>query len=159
MPRDGVEVEGVVAHRCLDKRAAAGADSDGKQSKRAFARDANETGAEKNARGEVDYFAGAEAHEDLFKADIAASGQNFAEALAAAVGIPVGFAESATGGFHGFRRRAERIFVGSQFNGVDFEILLDFFDRFAGNVGREALNVIRDELLERVGHENILCRA
>ena len=76
--------------------------------------------------------------------------------LAATVGIPVGFAESAAGGFHGLGRRPERIFVGSELDGVDFELLLDFFDGLARDVGGETLNVIGDELFEGVGQENSL---
>jgi hypothetical protein len=76
--------------------------------------------------------------------------------LAASIGIPVGFAESTASGFHGFGRRAQRIFVGSEFDGVDFEFLLDFFDGLARDVGREALDVFRNEFFEGVGHEFIL---
>ena len=127
------------------------------ESEGALAGDAFEAGAKENAGGEIDNFAGAEADENFFEADIVARGEDFTETLAAAIGIPVGFAESAASGFHGFGRGAEGIFVGSQFDGVNFEILFDFFDGLARNVGREALDVIGDEFFEGVGHENSLC--
>jgi len=57
----------------------------------------------------------------------------------------VGFAESAARGFHGFGRGAEGIFVGSELDGVDFEVLFDFFDGLSRDVGRQALNIIGDE--------------
>jgi hypothetical protein len=40
---------------------------------------------------------------------------------------------------------------------VNLEILLDFFDRLAGNVGGKTLDVIGDEFFESVGHELSLC--
>ena len=86
-----------------------------------------------------------------------ADGEDFAETLAAAVGIPVGFAERATSRFHGFRRGAERIFIGSEFDRMDLEILLDFFNGLAGNIGGEALDIVGDQFFESVGHEFILC--
>ena len=54
------------------------------------------------------------------------------------------------------RRRAEWIFVGGEFDGVDLEVLLDFFDGLAGNVGGKTLDVIGDEFFESVGHESSL---
>jgi len=155
---DGVEIEGVVAHGGLREIAARSANSDGEKGEGTFAGDAVEAGAKENAGSEVDDLAGTEADENFLEADIVAGGEDFAESLAAAVGIPVGVAESAASGFHGFGRGAERIFVGSEFDGVNLEILFDFFDRLARNIGREALNVRRDEFFECVGHENSLCR-
>ena len=155
---DGVEIEGVILHGSLDEIGAAGANGDGEEREGTFAGDAVKAGAEENAGGEVDDLTGAEADKNFFKTDVVAGGEDFAEMLAAAIGIPVGFAESAAGSFHGFGRGAERIFVGSEFDGVDLEFLLDFFDGLAGDVGGEALDVIGDEFFEGVRHEVILCR-
>ena len=150
---DGIEIEGEILHAGLNELAAAGANGDGKEGEGAFAGNAFEAGTKKNAGGEVDNFAGAETDEDLLRLHGESGGKDFAEMLAATVGIPVGFAESAASGFHGFRRGAERIFVGSELDGVNLEVLLDFFDGLAGNVGGEALDVIGDEFFECVGHE------
>ena len=60
-------------------------------------------------------------------------------------------------GFHSFGRGTEWIFVGSQFDGVNFEILFDLFDGLTRNIGRESLDVIGDEFFEGVRHENSLC--
>ena len=149
---DGVEIKRKIAHGRLGEIGACGADRDGVQGEAAFAGDAVEAGAKENAGSEVDDFRRAEADEDFLKMDMIAGGKDFAEALAAAVGIPVGFAESATGGFHGFGRGAEGVFVGSEFDGVNLEFLLDLFDGPAGDVGGEALDVGRDEFFECVGH-------
>lgn len=140
----------------MDELAATGANGDGEEGERAFAGNAFEAGTKKDAGSEVDDFAGAEADKDFFRADVMASGKDFAEMLAAAIGIPVGFAKSAARSFHGLGRRAERIFVGSEFDCVDLEILFDFCDGLAGHVGGEALDVIGDKLFESMGHEFIL---
>ena len=154
---DGVEIEGEVAHGRLGEIGAGGADGDGVQGEAACAGDAVEAGAKENAGSEIDNFGRAEADEDFVELDVIAGGEDFAEALAAAIGIPVGFAESMASGFHGFGRGAERIFVGSEFDGMNLEFLLDLFDGAAGNVGGKALDVGRDEFFECVGHENSLC--
>jgi len=154
---DGVEIESEILHAGLDEIAAAGANGDGEEGEGTFAGDALEAGAEEGARGEVDDFTGTEADEHFFGTDGETRSKNFAETFAAAVGIPVGFAECAASGFHGFGGGAERIFVGGEFDGVDFEFLLDFFDGPAGNVGGEALDVIGDELFKSVRHEFSLC--
>ena len=151
-----VEIEGVIAHAGLRKAGAAGTHGDSEEGEAAFTGDAVQAGAEEHARGEIDDFAGAETDEDFFEADIIAGGEDFAETLAAAVGIPVGFTERAAGGFHSFGRGAERIFVGGEFHGVNLEVLLDFFNGLAGNVGGEALDVVGDEFFESVSHEFIL---
>jgi len=153
----GVEVKGEILHRGLDEVATTGANGDGKQSEGAFAGDAIEAGAKKNARSEVDDLAGTQADEDFFGANVEAIGEDLAETLAAAIRIPVGFAKSAASSFHGLRGGPERIFVGSEFHGVNFEVLLDFFDGLAGHIGGEALDVIGDEFFEGVSHKYILC--
>ena len=153
----GVEVEAEIFHRGLDEVAATGANGDGEESEGTFAGDAIETGTKKNARSEVDDLARTEADEDFFGANVEAIGKHLAETLAAAIGIPVGFAKSVASGFHGLRGGPERIFVGSEFDGVDLEVLLDFFDGLAGHVGREPLDVIGDEFFEGVRHKYILC--
>lgn len=154
--RDSVEIERVIAHGRLDEMAAGRTNGDGKEGECAFAGDAVEARAQKDAGGEVNDFAGTEADKDFFEADVVAHGENFAETFATSVGIPVSFTESTPGGIHGFGRRAEWIFIGSKFDSVDLEILLHFFDGLPGNVGWEALNVVRDELFESVRHEIIL---
>ena len=151
--RDGVQIEGVLLHRGLDELRAAGANRDGEKRERAFAGDAVEAGAKERAGSEIDDLAGAQADEDFFEANVIATSQNFTETFAAAVGIPVRFAESTARGLHGFGGGTQGILVGSEFDGVDFEFLLDFFDRLAGNIGREALDVIGDKLFEGVRHE------
>jgi hypothetical protein len=153
---DGVEVKSVIAHRRQDEAAAAGANGDREKSEGTFAGDAVKTGAKKNAGGKVNDFAGAEADEDLFRADLMAGGKDFAETLASSVRIPVGFTEGAAGGFHRFWGGAEGVLVGGEFDGVDFEILLDFLDGPARNIGGKALNIIGDQLFESMGHENSL---
>jgi len=141
----------------LNEFAATGADGDGEECERSFAGDALEARAQEDAGGQIDDFARAEANENFFGFYGVAGGKNFAETFAAAVGIPVGFAQSAAGGFHGTRRRAERIFVGGELDGMNLEFLFHLFDRPAGHVGGKALDVIRDELFEGVGHELSLC--
>jgi len=155
---DGVKIEGVITHRRLDEMAAGSANGNGEERKGTFAGDALEAGAEESAGGEVDYFARAEADEDFFEAHIVAGGEDFTETLAATIGIPVGFAQGAASSFHGLGGGAEGIFVGSEFDGVDLEVLFDFLDGLARDIGREALDVIRDEFFEGVGHEFSLCR-
>jgi len=155
---DGRKVEGKVLHAGLNEMAAAGANGDGEQRKRTLARDAFEAGTQENTRGKVNDFAGAEANKNFFGEDPETNGEDFPEALATAVGIPVGFAKGASGSFHGLRRGTERVFVGSKLDCVDLEILLDFFDGLARDVGREPLDVIGDEFFESVGHEFSLCR-
>jgi len=149
---DGAEMEGEVAHGRLNEFAAAGANGDGKESEGTFTGDAFEAGAKKNARSQVDDFAGAEADEDFLGTDGETRGEDFTKTLAATVGIPVGFTESMARGIHGFGRRAERIFVGSKLDGVDLEVLLNFLNGLAGNVGGKTLDVVGDEFFESVGH-------
>jgi hypothetical protein len=149
---DGAEIEREVAHGRLNEFAAAGANGDGKESEGTFTGDAFEAGAKKNARSQVDDFAGAEADEDFLGTDGETRGEDFTKTLAAAVGIPVGFTESMARGIHGFGGRAERIFVGSELDGVDLEVLLNFLNGLAGNVGGKTLDVVRDEFFESVGH-------
>ncbi len=149
---DGVEVEREIAHRGLNQFAATGTNSDGEECEGTFAGDAFQTGPQQNAGGKIDDFAGTEPNEYFLGANTETFSKNFAEAFAAAVGIPVGFAKSAASGLHSFGRRPQRIFVGGEFDGVDLKILLDFFDGFAGNVGRKALDVIGNEFFESVGH-------
>jgi hypothetical protein len=153
----GVEVEGEILHRNLDEVATTGANGDREESEGAFTGDAIEAGTKKNARSEVNDLAGTEADKDFFGANVEAIGEDLAETLAAAIGIPVGFAKSAASGSHGLRGGPERIFVGSEFDGVDLEVLLDFFDGLAGHVGGEALDVIGDKFFESVSHKYILC--
>ena len=150
---DGAEIEREVAHGRLNEFAAAGANGDGKESEGTFTGDAFEAGAKENARSQIDDFAGAEADEDFLGTDGKTRGENFAKTLAAAVGIPVGFTESTDRGIHGFGGRAERIFVGSELDGVDLEVLLNFLNGLAGNVGGKTLDVVGDEFFESVGHE------
>jgi hypothetical protein len=141
---DGVKIESEILHAGLDELAATGANGDGEKCEGTFAGDALETGAQEDAGGEVDNFAGAQADENFLGADIVTRRKDFAKVLAAAIGIPVGFAECTAGGFHGLGRRAERVFVGSELNGMNLEILFDFFDGLAGNVSGEALDVVGD---------------
>ena len=154
---DGIEVERIIAHWRLDEMATAGANGNREKSEGALAGNAFKPGAQQSAGGEVDDFAGAETDEDFFETDVVAGCQDFAETLTATIGIPVGLAESATGGFHGLGGGAEGILVGSKLNGVNLEVLLDFFNGLARNVGREALDVIGNEFFEGVRHEFILC--
>lgn len=144
-PSDGVEIESVIAQGRQDQLATAGANGDRKEGKGAFAGDAFGTGTEENTRSKINNFAGAEADEDFVGANVETSGENLTKTLAAPIGVPVGFAESAARGFHGFGRGTEGIFVGSELDGVDFEVLFDFFDGLSRDVGRQALNIIGDE--------------
>ena len=109
---DGVQIEREILHARLDEFAATGADGDGEECEGSFAGDALEAGTQEDAGGQIDDFAGTEANENFFGFHGVAGGKNFTETFAAAVGIPVGFAKSAAGGFHGTGGRAERVFVG-----------------------------------------------
>src|SRR5215469_445011 len=91
---DGVEVEGKVFHWGLDERGAAGANGDRKEREGAFTGDAIKTRAKENARSQIDDFARAEADKNLFEAHPKSVGKDLAEMLAAAIGIPVGLAQS-----------------------------------------------------------------
>ena len=99
---DGVEIEREVAHGRLNEFAAAGANGDGKESEGTFTGDAFEAGAKKNARSQVDDFAGAQANEDFLGTDGETRGEDFTKTLAAAIGIPVGFTKSTARGIHRF---------------------------------------------------------
>jgi hypothetical protein len=149
---NGIEIECEIAHGRLDEFATAGTNGDGEESEGALAGDAFKAGTKQNAGSEINDFAGAKADKDFLGADSEARGENFTEALAAAVGIPVGFTEGAARGVHRLRGRTQRIFVGGQLDGVDLEVLLDFLDGFPGYVRGKTLDVIRDEFFESMSH-------
>src|SRR5262249_31407577 len=97
-------------------------------------------------------FAGSQADKDLVRRKAMERRDFLAQAQRATVRVAMRFGESTARGVDRQRRRAERVFVGSKFNGANLELALDVFDGATGNVNRKAANVIGDKGFDGVRH-------